>query len=258
MSPDEALEQAARVLTQARYVTALTGAGVSTPSGIPDFRSLGSGLWESVDPFEVATIYSFRRRPEAFYSWVRPLVHLVVNAAPNAAHFALAELGKLGLLNEIITQNIDGLHQRADSKVVYEVHGNLRQATCIRCYNAVPAGPMIREFMENGAIPRCEKCDGAMKPDIILFGEQLPAAPMIAAKQAARRCDVMIVAGSSLRVAPAGDLPMLTKHHGGTLIIVNLEPTYLDGAADIVIRDDVAVALPKAVAAVGRIRDEAK
>jgi NAD-dependent deacetylase len=244
MSPDEALEQAARVLTQARYVTALTGAGVSTPSGIPDFRSLGSGLWESVDPFEVATIYSFRRRQEAFYSWVRPLVHLVVNAAPNAAHFALAELGKLGLLNEIITQNIDGLHQRADSKVVYEVHGNLRQATCIRCYNAVPAGPMIREFMENGAI--------------ILFGEQLPAAPMIAAKQAARRCDVMIVAGSSLRVAPAGDLPMLTKHHGGTLIIVNLEPTYLDGAADIVIRDDVAVALPKVVAAVGRIRDEAK
>lgn len=258
MNPNETIEQAARILTQARYATALTGAGVSTPSGIPDFRSLGSGLWESVDPFEVATIYSFRRRPEAFYDWVRPLVHLVVNAEPNPAHFALAELGKLGLLKEIITQNIDGLHQRADSKVVYEVHGHLRQATCIRCYAAMPAEPMIREFMENGAIPHCEKCNGVMKPDVILFGEQLPARPMIAAQQAARKSDVMIVAGSSLRVAPAGDLPMLTKQNGGALIIANLEPTYLHGVADVILRDDVAVALPKLVEAVGRIQDDSE
>lgn len=250
MQMDDEIGRAARILRQASYATALTGAGISTPSGIPDFRSLGSGLWELVDPLEVATIYAFRQCPEAFYEWVRPLVHLVVTAEPNPAHFALAELGELGIVKEIITQNIDGLHQRARSKTVIEVHGHLRQATCIRCYAAIPAEPLIHAFMESGDIPRCKECDGIMKPDVILVGEQLPAHSLIAAQQAARKSDVMIVAGSSLEAAPAGDIPLLTKQRGGKLLFVNLGPTHLDKMADVIIRADVVDALPRLVRAV--------
>jgi NAD-dependent deacetylase len=254
MSIEDKMERAASILKQARYVIALTGAGISTPSGIPDFRSLGSGLWESVDPFEVATIFAFRQNPQKFYDWVRPLVHTLLNAVPNPAHVALAELGEIGVLKTIITQNIDGLHQRARSPAVIEVHGHLRRATCIRCYATAPAEPLICAFMDGGDIPRCERCNGVMKPDIILFGEQLPQQALIAAQQEARKSDVMIVAGSSLQVAPAGDLPLLTKRGGGRLIIINLGPTHLDDAADVVIKVDVAEALPRLTRAVRRIR----
>lgn len=252
MKIEDQIEQAADILKQARHVIALTGAGISTPSGIPDFRSLDSGIWQLVDPFEVATIFAFRQNPQKFYDWVRPLAHTVLNAEPNPAHFALAELGELGVLKAIVTQNIDGLHQRARSQVVHEVHGHLRRATCIRCYASVPAEALLSAFVESGNVPRCEKCHGVMKPDIILFGEQLPVQAMIAAQQEARKSDVMIVAGSSLEVAPAGDLPLLTRQGGGKLIINNLGPTHLDQVADIVIKLDVAEALPLLVQAVRR------
>jgi NAD-dependent deacetylase len=241
---DKQIDQASRLLMQAQYATALTGAGISTPSGIPDFRSFGSGLWERVDPFEVATIHAFRQRPQAFYDWVRPLVKVVMDAEPNAAHLALAELGEKGIVKEVITQNIDGLHQRARSDAVIEVHGHLRQATCIRCYETVPAKPLISGFVETHALPRCTSCNGVMKPDVILVGEQLPAHALIAAQQAARKSDVMIVAGSSLEAAPAGDLPLLAKQRGGKLIFVNLGPTHLDESADVIIRADVVDVLP--------------
>jgi NAD-dependent deacetylase len=249
MNIEEKIAKAVSMLRRAHYVTALTGAGSSTPSGIPDFRSPGSGIWEFVDPFQVASIFAFCRDPQAFYDWVRPMVHTILNTEPNPAHVALAQLEELGVLKAIITQNIDGLHQRANSRVVYEVHGHLRQATCIRCYASVPAEPLIHAFMDNGAIPRCQKCAGVMKPDVILFGEQLPIRAMLAAQQAARQSDVMIVAGSSLTVAPAGDLPLLTKERGGKLIFVNLGPTHLDHLADVAIQADVADALPRLVRA---------
>jgi len=213
MSIDENVERAAGLLMQANFATALTGAGISTPSGIPDFRSLGSGLWEFTDPFQVATIYAFRQQPQAFYKWVRPLVRTVVNAEPNPAHYALAELGKMGIVGAVITQNIDGLHQRAESEAVYEIHGHLRQATCIRCYASVAAGPLVQAFIEHGEIPRCDACDGVMKPDIILLGEQLPARVVVAAQQAARRSDVMIVAGTSLEVVTRYINCMLKKRN---------------------------------------------
>jgi NAD-dependent deacetylase len=249
------IEQAALVLVHLHQVTALTGAGISTPSGIPDFRSAGSGLWEFVDPFKVATIFAFRQDPQAFYDWVRPLVDTILNAEPNSAHYALADLGEMGVVKAIVTQNIDGLHQRASSQVVYEVHGNLRQATCIRCYVSAPAEPLIQAFMQSGRIPRCVRCGGVMKPDVILYGEQLPARILIAAQQAARGSEAMIVAGSSLEVAPACDLPLLTKANGGKLIFVNLGPTHLDEMADVVIRADVAQALPLLVQALRRIHE---
>jgi NAD-dependent deacetylase len=252
----QTITQAARILRNSVCATALTGAGISTPSGIPDFRSPGSGLWELVNQFEVASLYAFQRHPEAFYEWVRPLAHLIANAVPNPAHFALAELGKMGVLKGIITQNIDGLHQRASSKVVYEIHGHLRRATCIRCYTSSSTESMIAEFLETGTIPRCANCNGVMKPDIILLGEQLPARVIVAAQQAARNSDVIIVAGSSLQVAPAGDIPLLTVEGGGKLIIVNLETTYLDDRADVIIRADVADALPRLVESIRSMEDD--
>jgi NAD-dependent deacetylase len=255
MEIEKKIQQAASILKRSSYATALTGAGHSTPSGIPDFRSPDSGVWRSVDPFQVASISAFRQQPQSFYDWVRPMLHTMLNAKPNPAHIALAQLEELGVLKAVITQNIDGLHQRANSRVVYEVHGHLRQATCIRCYAQSPAEPLMRDFMASGDIPRCEKCNGVIKPDIILFGEQLPIQTLIASQQAARKSDVMIVAGSSLQVAPAGDIPLLTKERGGKLIFVNLGSTHLDEAADVVIRADVADVLPRLVRAVTELQD---
>jgi NAD-dependent deacetylase len=249
MKIGEKLERAAHILKHARHVIAFTGAGISTPSGIPDFRSSGSGIWEFVDPFKVASIFAFCRDPQAFYDWVRPLLHTILDAEPNPAHTALARLEELGVLKAIITQNIDGLHQRANSRKVYEVHGHLRQATCIRCYSTVSSKSLINGFMENGVVPRCQKCSGVLKPDIVLIGEQLPAKVLIAAQQVARKSDAMIVAGSSLQVVPAGDIPLCTSENGGKLIFINLSPTHLDDLADVVIRANVADALPRLVCA---------
>ncbi|MBI3361264.1 MAG: NAD-dependent deacylase [Chloroflexi bacterium] len=236
--------RAARLIRESRLSVALTGAGISTPSGIPDFRSPGSGLWEDVDPMEVATLSGFKENPQAFYDWIRPLARTIINAAPNPAHLALAELEARGFLRAVITQNIDLLHARAGSKKVLEVHGHIRRATCIRCYQAQPAAPYLARFIEDGRVPRCPGCGGVLKPDVILFGEQLPALVLDEARRLARQSELMIVAGSSLEVAPAADLPALTLASGGRLMIVNREPTSFDGQADVVIHDDVAIALP--------------
>lgn len=240
----EAFAHAVELIRRSRYLVALTGAGISTPSGIPDFRSEGSGLWTIYDPMEVASIWAFARRPEAFFDWVRPLARMIRDARPNPAHYALARLEAAGILKALITQNIDELHQKAGSRNVIEVHGHLREATCIRCYQKVPAGPYLEAFIQDGTIPRCERCGGVLKPDIILFGEQLPARAFLAAQQEARRADVFLVAGSSLEVAPAGDLPLLAKEHGARLIIINLSPTAADRYADVRIHADVAEVLP--------------
>jgi NAD-dependent deacetylase len=245
------IDRAASLLREAHHAVALTGAGVSTGSGIPDFRSPGSGMWEQVDPLEVASIFAFRRRPEAFYNWIRPLARQVVEAQPNPAHVALAQLEQIGLLQAIITQNIDGLHQRAGNHHVLEVHGHLREATCMRCYRIFSTDSFVEQFLSDGSVPTCPECGNTLKPNAILFGEALPALVMHAAKCHTRECDVMLVAGSSLEVAPAADLPRLACEHGARLIIVNLQPTYLDDQADVAIHDDVAVILPQMAQACG-------
>jgi NAD-dependent deacetylase len=239
------------LLKSAGQAVALTGAGHSTPSGIPDFRSPQSGIWENVDPVEVASIYSFTRKPEVFYEWIRPLARLMRDASPNPAHFALARMEAAGYLRAIITQNIDMLHARAGSREVYELHGNLREVTCIQCYEVYDAAAYIDEVIENGGVPRCPACGGVLKPNVILFGEQLPARALLAAERAARTCDVMLVAGSSLVVAPAADLPQQALANGARLIIVNYEPTYADRRADVLIHDDVAEVLPRIAAELG-------
>ncbi len=246
----EVIQSAARLIREANYAVALTGAGISTPSGIPDFRTPNTGLWETANPVEVASIFGFKRQPQAFYRWIRPLARTMLLAQPNPAHYALARLEQAGYIKSVITQNIDMLHTKAGSREVYEVHGQLRQVTCIQCFRIYDAGPIITTFLEDGQVPRCPACGGVLKPNVILFGEQLPVRELFASQQAARRCDVMLVAGSSLEVSPAGDLPLLAHRGGAHLIIVNREPTHVDALADVISREDVAEVLPQIAAVV--------
>ena len=244
---DELVAEARDLLRQSRHAVALTGAGISTPSGIPDFRSPESGLWERADPFQVASIYAFRQRPQDFYDWIHPLAKKTLEAQPNAAHIALAQLEHYGPVEAIITQNIDMLHTRAGSETVLEVHGHMRELTCLRCYEIVPSDAILQEFLETGETPRCD-CGGVLKPNAILFGEQLPVRTMNRSKKQAQMCDLMLVAGSSLAVAPAGDLPVMAYETGARLIIVNYDETHVDRIADVVIHADVVDILPRLAA----------
>jgi NAD-dependent deacetylase len=248
MIPSPTVARAIELLRQAKSVVALTGAGISTPSGIPDFRSPDSGVWEQVDPMEVASIYAFRHNPTAFFNWIRPLATTILNAEPNPAHLALASLEANGRLRATITQNIDMLHTRAGSQTVFEVHGSLRHATCQGCHTEVDGLPLLQALATTGQVPRCPSCDAILKPNVILFGELLPALTMHLAQQAAKQCDLMLVAGSSLETAPAGDLPLLAKRAGAHLIVVNLGPTHMDKEADLLFREDVAELLPQLAA----------
>lgn len=241
---DDLIREAQAILRQARHVVALTGAGISTPSGIPDFRSPDSGLWSRANPLEVATIYAFRQHPQQFYDWIHPLASLTLAARPNAAHLALAQMERFGPLQAVITQNIDMLHTRAGSEMVLEVHGHMREMTCLRCFDIVPSAAILEEFLATAETPHCS-CGGVLKPNVILFGEQLPVRTLNRAKQETRRADVMLVAGSSLEVAPAGDLPLMARANGARLIIVNLGPTHADTHADVVIHGDVVEVLPR-------------
>lgn len=247
--PTELLIEASRLLMRAEYGIALTGAGSSTHSGIPDFRSPESGLWHQVNPFEVASLQGFRYRPEAFYRWIKPLARKMLETEPNPAHYALAELEQHGFIKSVITQNIDMLHTRAGSKTVYEVHGHIREATCISCFKVYPGEPILRALLDSHLddIPRCEDCGGVLKPNVVLFGEQLPAQILMKAERDTRRADLMLVAGSSLEVYPIADLPRRVKEKGGKLILVNLASTDYDRIADIVIHGDVAEVLPQIV-----------
>jgi NAD-dependent deacetylase len=244
---DDNIRTAAELLRKAQYAVALTGAGISTPSGIPDFRSPDCGLWDKVSPQDVATLFSFRTKPQAFYDWIRPLVATMMTAQPNAAHLALSRLEQLGRLQCVITQNIDMLHRRAGSQCVVEVHGHMREMTCIGCFQVYESAQFIDPFLATGEIPRCPQCAGVLKPNVILFGEQLPVQELTAARRASARCDVMVIAGSSLEVAPACDLPVLAHARGAAIILVNRDATPVDYLAQIIIRDDVAVALPQIV-----------
>lgn len=241
------MKAAAALLQASRYTVALTGAGISTPSGIPDFRSPHSGVWERVDPMAVASIQAFRRQPQLFFDWVRPLTRTILAAQPNPAHLALTQLEQYGPLKAIITQNIDMLHTRAGSQTVYEVHGHMRTARCLDCDFSCEALDVLQQALQQQLIPTCPRCGGLLKPDVVMFGEALPWVVFQQAQNAAATCDLMLVAGSSLEVAPVGDLPYLAKRNHARLIIVNLGETHLDGIADVVIRADVAQVLPQLV-----------
>jgi len=245
MSYELEIERAAEMLAASKHAIALTGAGHSTPSGVPDFRSPGTGLWEQVDPIQVASLYSFRHDPKAFYEWIRPLAKQMMEARPNPGHHAMADLERSGVIKALITQNIDELHHRAGSQFVLELHGSVRTATCTRCLRKVPSDEMWPAFVASGQMPRCPTCSGLLKPDVVLFGELLPVGILLEAQSQSMRCDVMLVAGSSLEVYPAAELPMRARRHGARIIIVNNEPTVIDAQAAVVIHGDLAVYLPR-------------
>jgi NAD-dependent deacetylase len=208
------------------------------PSGIPDFRSPGTGLWENVDPMEVAHIDVFRRDPKRFWSYYRPRFGMLSEREPNPAHRALAELESQGLLDAVITQNIDRLHHKAGSKQVVEVHGTIETSSCIECQNSYGLEAVASLFDEEG-VARCEGCGGAVKPDVVLFGELLPEQAMSEATSLAAGADVLLCVGSSLEVYPVAGLPSLTRNSGGRLAIVTKGPTPYDSEADVRLDGDV-------------------
>ena len=229
-------KKAAEILSQARYGVALTGAGISTESGIPDFRSPGTGLWEREDP-EDFTIESFNADPHAFYRRIRPLLEVIEKAVPNEGHKALVGMESRGLIRTVITQNIDGLHQQAGSRNVLEVHGTFRKGTCKSCRNKSEIADILF-FLDREEGPDCPQCGGTVKPDVTLFGEDMPPAFQLAHKEALK-CDCMLVVGSSLQVAPVGYLPRYSKN----LLIVNRGTTPYDELAHVVIRESIGTAL---------------
>jgi len=246
-SIQDGIQFAAELLHKAQHAVVLTGAGLSTPSGIPDFRSEGTGLWSREEPLEVASLATFRTRPERFYAWFRPLAAQIFEARPNAAHLELARLEQQGRLGAVVTQNIDMLHQKAGSHNIIEMHGSLATLSCTQCFQKVDSLPYLKPFVDEGAIPHCPHCGAVLKPDVILFGEQLPQKQWFNAQRASRLCDLMIVAGSSLEVLPVAGLPMQAIDRGAHLLILNNSPTYLDVRADAVLQGDVVDLIPAIV-----------
>jgi NAD-dependent deacetylase len=241
------IKKAAMVVSKAKKGIALTGAGISVESGIPDFRSAG-GLWSKFDPMEYATISAFRANPEKVWEMLREMESLVVNAKPNPAHYAMARLEELGLLKCIITQNIDNLHQMAGSKDVIEYHGNSSTLSCIRC------GRQYRsEEKRSEEIPRCE-CRMVLKPDVVFFGEPIPVEAMQRSFKLAASSDLLLIVGTSAVVSPANTIPGVAKQAGATIVEINLEPTHLTGSiTDIFLQGKAGEVLPTLVAEVEKL-----
>jgi NAD-dependent deacetylase len=243
----------AELLGSAGRVLALTGAGISVPSGIPDFRSPGTGLWTNVDPMEVAHIEAFRRSPERFWRFYGQRFAVLRDKQPNGAHLALVELERRGVLEAVVTQNIDGLHRLAGTRDLIEVHGSIGTSSCLECGERVELAE-VRSRLEAAAdgVPRCA-CGAALKPDVVLFGELLPEAPLARASALAAQADVLLCVGSSLEVYPVAQLPQITLSAGGTLALVTKGPTPYDADAAVKLDGDVVEELEAVVAGLGRL-----
>jgi NAD-dependent deacetylase len=241
----------AELVRSAVSVVALTGAGISVPSGIPDFRTPGTGLWENVDPAEVAHIGAFRRDPARFWHFYGDRFTTLEGKQPNGAHRALAALEERGLLDAVITQNIDRLHRRAGSRRVIEVHGTIEHSSCLSCGAQYELGDVRdRLAADPEGIPRCE-CGEALKPDVVLFGELLPEEAMAEAHSLAAGADVLLCIGSSLEVYPVAGLPQVTLEAGGRLAIVTQSSTSFDRDATVRLSGDVEEELEALVEALG-------
>ncbi len=226
---------------------ALTGAGISTESGIPDFRS-ASGMWAEFDPQEYATLGAFRRDPEKVWRFYAPRFAMLGSAAPNRAHVALAQLEEQGLVRAIVTQNIDLLHQRAGSRDVVEVHGSIRTSSCPGCGARFPLAEVEPLIEEHGA-PPCAACGAILKPDVVFFDELLPEAAILRAVELAETAALLLVVGSSLEVYPVADLPRSTLVAGGKVAVVNRMPTWVDGRAEVVLHESAGEVLGAVAAA---------
>jgi NAD-dependent protein deacetylase/lipoamidase len=221
-------QRLAELIVERQPCAVLTGAGVSTESGIPDFRS-ASGIWAQYDPMEYATIAAFRRNPEKVWSFYSKRLGVLTEAEPNLAHVALAELERRGLIEAVVTQNVDRLHERAGSKNIVEVHGSLRTSSCLDCGHRESFDRVIELL----PVPHCERCGSVLKPDVVMFGELLPEAELDRAFELARRAGLFLVVGSSLEVYPVAGLPEEALAAGAALAIVNKGPTPYDPRADL-------------------------
>jgi NAD-dependent deacetylase len=234
-----AVTRLAELIRGAESVVALTGAGISVPSGIPDFRSPGTGLWENVDPMEVAHIDVFRRDPERFWHFYGDRFQTLDSKRPNGAHEALVTLERAGLLQAVITQNIDRLHARAGTQELIEVHGTIAHSSCLRCSAQFALEDVrARQQADPDGVPRCD-CEQPLKPDVVLFGEYLPVDALDRAERLAAGADVMLCIGSSLEVYPVAQLPAATLASGGELAILTNGPTPFDSRAAVKLDGDV-------------------
>ena len=239
----------AELLRSSSSAVVLTGAGISVPSGIPDFRSPGSGLWERIDPMEVAHIDAWRRDPDRFWSFYSERFASLRDKQPNYAHLAVAELERRGLVRGVITQNVDRLHRLAGSQNVVEVHGSIDWSVCLRCGARQSLEEVIEMIGERGGAPECPACAEPLKPDVVLFGELLPERAMAAAQALAADADVMLCIGSSLEVYPVAGLPALTKGGGGRLVLITQGATPYDADAKVKLSGDVVEELRAVVGA---------
>jgi NAD-dependent deacetylase len=247
------VERLAELLGQSRRAVALTGAGVSVPSGIPDFRTPETGLWAEVDPMEVAHISVFERDPERFWSYYRPRFQALGDKAPNRAHEALAELERRGLIEGVITQNIDRLHRAAGSENVIEVHGSIETSSCMEC--GVSFGlEEVDDLFDKRGVAICSACGGPVKPDVVLFGELLSEEAMARATELAEGADLMLCVGSSLAVHPVAGLPQLTIAGGGSIAIVTKGETPYDSEAELKLSGEVDAELEALLGALDRLR----
>ncbi len=248
-TPPREAARLAQLLRSSERAVVLTGAGVSVPSGIPDFRSPGTGLWENVDPMEVAHIDVFRRQPDRFWAFYGERFASLRDKQPNAAHEVLAELERRGLVRGVVTQNVDTLHRRAGSRRVIEVHGSIEQSVCPECACRVPVERVLELLAAAPGAPECAACIAPLKPDVVLFGEMLPETAMADAYALAAEADLMICVGSSLEVHPVASLPGVTLESGGRLAIVTQGPTPYDDEAEVSLRGDVVAELEAVLAA---------
>ncbi len=245
MSIEKNIKIAAKLIHESKYVVVFTGAGISTESGISDFRSPG-GLWSRYDPNEYAEYRSFLNHPEKFWTMHKELSKAVLEAEPNQAHKSLVKLEKdYRKLKAIITMNIDFLHSRAGSNNVLEIHGSGYTAICLDCRQEFHYLDVERLLNKGQIVPHCVKCNGLIKPNVVLFGEPLPYDIVQKARDEINTADLLIVIGSSLTVFPAVALPSMALNTGARIIIINVEPTIMDHLVDVVIHGKAGVILPK-------------
>ena len=242
-------EKLASLLREARSVVALTGAGISVPSGIPDFRSPGTGLWANVDPMEVAHIDAWRADPERFWHFYGNRFQTLRDKEPNGAHAALVELERRGVLSAVVTQNIDMLHRKAGTQSLVEVHGTIEHSSCLSCASQYPLDEVQRRLEASPvSVPACD-CGQPLKPDVVLFGEFLPEGALAGAYDLAAGADVLLCVGSSLEVHPIAQLPGVTRQNGGEVAIVTQGPTPWDTRAAVKLDGDVVAELEAVLAA---------
>jgi len=256
LSERENIKKAAELLANSKNSIVLTGAGISTESGIPDFRGEG-GIWDKYKPEIYGDIESFLKDPSKFWKMAEDLAPKLFNAEANPGHFALAELEKMKIIKAIITQNVDELHQKAGAVIVYEVHGNINRFTCLGCRASYNKDQVLNKLKRRKrSSPLCDYCGMPLKPSVVLFGEDLPKFEKYMSVDLAKKADVMLIAGSSLTVAPICDLPVYTLSGGGKLIIVNDQPTHLDDKAEIVLNNKTGTILPLIVEEIKKIKTE--